>query len=242
MKIVMILLSLLATAAWAQTNPIHLQATPVVVDPSAHTLTFALLNQSEKVVVAYILEYKHFDVSGKLIADYRVGVDNLYFNSSGDPDPQHEVQLIPPGKTHPITQLQLAGSAAANAATTTVSVLAVVYADRTWEGSAHAVFPIFDTRARTAQRLKEAAALFETSPATAEAARVTVQKLRELETPSIQAVVADKFGLPMGILVDAKQPLPPTITAPTAKQCADAAASLLDRAAFFTEQSQEVQQ
>lgn len=232
----LISLWLLATAASAQTNPIHLQATPALVDLNAHTLTFELVNESNKVAVAYMLEFKQFDYSGKLIADSKVGWNHQSFKPTGSPPgPRDGEGQIQPGNSFTSDQPALPATVSAQ-----VTVIAVVYDDRTYEGTEHDVFPLFDVRARNAHKLEQAAALMESYPATPEAFRSTIQAARALDTGRLNALLYEKLKLPLEVVMDNEHPLPAYVPTPNRQQWQAIRTALLDEAAFWTAEAQAV--
>lgn len=232
MKMRFILLSLAAAAAaMAQTQPQLKVLSSTVNLGSPHLVNIELENQGDKTVTAYDLEIKQLDASGKTLSDDRIGWNNIYFNPTGAPD-QREAGLIRPGKT----LVQYAG-AMADTVSAQVAVLAVVYDDRTWEGDQSAVFPLFDIRARTAEKLKQAAAIMQTYPASRDAARATIQNLRDLDCAPVWGALVNTVGVP--VAPDKAQPLPETVGLPDKAKWNSAAHALSEEAAFWAAQSQK---
>jgi hypothetical protein len=225
---------LLCAATAAQTpQPIKLEVVSANVNLESHQLTIELHNQSDKIAVAYMLEIKEFDVSGKSLADTKTGWDYLYFNPADIPD-QRERNLIPPGKTARLDPMTSTETFSAE-----VSVLAVVYQDRTFQGTESAVFPLFDVRARTAQKLQKAAALMHgTYPVTPEAVRAAVQSLRALDCGSVNGALVNKVNLPVDVLYK-ERPLP-EMGVPDKKAWQETADSLSEESAFFAAQARQV--
>src|SRR5215469_2304608 len=136
---------LLLNNAYSQSRPpAGLHVLSSVLNPTTHKIAVELHNSSNKTAVAYSLMNRSLDVDGKEVQNSGIGWD-----FAGPEGSQQAFGQIKPGQTR---SFELA--AAPNAATAEISVLAVVYADRTYEGEAG---PHFDSRAREAKAKREQA-------------------------------------------------------------------------------------
>lgn len=206
-----------------------------VVNLESHQATIELQNLSGKIITAYNLELKYLNVSGKSIADTNVGYDNLFFSPKGEPD-QRQSNLIEPD--HTATRSLAIGP---DTASVRVTVTAVVYDDRSYDGQWQSAFPLFDVRAREADKLNQAAALMQVYPASPEAFRSTIQTARELVPGHMANLLYGELHLPLKIATS-EGPLPDSVPLPDKQQWQSAAKALSDEAAFWAAQSQEVKQ
>ncbi|HEX3683452.1 MAG TPA: hypothetical protein VHU83_13025 [Bryobacteraceae bacterium] len=202
MKILMTLLSLLASAAWAQAT-ISLKVLSSAVNLESHQVIIDLQNEDDKTVVGYVLEVKLLDASGKDLTDTRLGIDHAYYNPTNDATYSGEAYLIHSGRTG----TERIG-VDPQAVSVQVTVLASIYSDRTVEGDASAASAIFALRRRVAQNLEQAAERTKGSPATSEAARATVLGLRDLEDAHVDAALSETLGIPMDTLTHKERALP----------------------------------
>lgn len=235
-----------ALAAYAQATPQvppaqmpRLRVLSSIVNLETHWVPVELQNPGDKTVTAYALEFKESDASGKIISDSRVGWDHVYYKPTGTPIPEYERDLIPPGKT--ITRHEPTSSDATTSEQ--ITVLAVVYDDRTWEGKQKDAFPLFDIRSRLAQKLKQASALMQQAyPATPTEFRDKIQALRAIEPSRVSGMLYEKFKVSPEIAIDSKHALPESVPMPSREQWGSAAQMLSDEAAFWMAESQEAQQ
>jgi hypothetical protein len=234
MKFLQILLSLAATAAWGQAT-ISLKVLSSAVDPESHRVVIDVANQSSKVVTAYTLTIRQLDGSNKEIAaPQNIGVDLLAYHLEGaDSSQSNEIQ---PGASavFPIGVVSFPDAASAQA-----SVTGVVYSDRTKEGNGSLLFV---GRANDAKEARAALALMSPYPATPDALRTVIEKLRSMPHGIGLGALASGIHLPgdaAGALFDKEQPVPP-IGLPTAQQWDSIAGELRARATFWEAQSQEV--
>ncbi|HEX3683352.1 MAG TPA: hypothetical protein VHU83_12525 [Bryobacteraceae bacterium] len=232
MKFRLLLLALAATA-WAQT--LHLQVLSATVNPESHHITVEVQNQSSKVVTGYDLQIKLFDAAVKPIEQPgNVGVDLLAYNRT--PQQWEEIQ---PGaiSTFPVGVVASPDTVSAKA-----TVTGVVYADRTFEGAGTEHF--FVGRANDAKECRRAIALLRSYPATPEAVRAVLQNLRSQPHGIALGAVANSLHLApavAGTLADRRQAVP-EIGVPAKEQWDEVIADLAKRAAFLEAESQEASQ
>lgn len=143
-----------ATAALAQTEPPQLTVVSTSLDPQTNSIDVKLLNGSDKLVVAYTLECRQFDAAGKeLGAKPQVvtydNVRNLVYEH--EPDLARYKFILP--RTEAPSFLKF--TVMPDAVTAKVSVLAVVYRDRTAEGARHYIDGVFKARADSARKAAE---------------------------------------------------------------------------------------
>lgn len=230
MKIFLILLSLQATAAWAQTT-ISLKMLSSGVNPESHQAIVDLQNQADKTVVGYVLEVKLLDASGKNLSDTRLGIDHVYYNPTNDAAFSGEAYLIHPGRT--VTERVGVNPQAASAQ---VTVLASVYSDRTVEGDASAASAIFALRRTVAHNLQQAAEQTKGSPASPDTAGAAVRSLRDLEDAHVDAALSETLGIPMDALTHKERALPPV--AAGAREWGEMHDRLSAEASFWSTQSE----
>jgi hypothetical protein len=155
------------------------------LDLSTHQVTVQLLNTTtDKTAVAYDIETKGFDARGKEVLGVAIGWEFL----TSDPTSNSTSHYIPPGHTLIVT-----APAAQDAVSVLVSVVGVVYLDRTWEGPYSVL--IFDGRSRAAKVVRQALALLKSYPTTLAASRETMQALLAIESPIVTSVVANELHL-----------------------------------------------
>ena len=228
------LLVALAATAWAQSpKPIQLQVLSATVNLESHQIAIEVQNQSSKVVTAYILQIKWFDAGNKLIAHENVGLDGLAY----EPDPARPLNEIQPGA---ISAFPIGVGASEETVSAKASVIGVVYADRTFEGSEAEDF--FVGRANDAKESRRAIALLQSYPATPGAVRAALETLRAEPHAIGLGAVANGIHLSAeaaGGLLDKRQALP-DLSVPSKQQWNEIIADLSKRAAFLEAESQEV--
>jgi hypothetical protein len=156
------LIPLLAVAGIAQTPP-QLEAVSTSLDTTSHMVSSTLVNHSAKKIVAYIIELRQFDGANQPVdTPLVVGMDNVYTLAYGPDSPV--ASLLASG-----TEIKKQfGPLSTDAVTASVSVLAVVYLDRTAEGDPNEIVLLFRNRSMHVQRAVDAAKLLATQPAATE--------------------------------------------------------------------------
>jgi hypothetical protein len=129
-------------------------------NPTSHILTVGVLNQSAKMIVAYVTDVRAFDVSHKPVGlPLIVGTDNVFTLVYGADSPAASL-LAPTAK-----MTKQFGPFSPDVVTTTASVVSVVYLDRTAEGDPKQTALVFKTRKLRADHAESLAQLLATYPA-----------------------------------------------------------------------------
>jgi hypothetical protein len=190
--------SLLAQAQ--PSSPKGLQVLSATFDIPTGQVTVQLHNASDKTIVAYVLETEGFDAQGNKVGEFQRIFDYI----GPEPNPA-KMNFIPPGQTgavhytrpeapdprllkfHPESKASFDEAATKAAALDTMasvqlSVLEVVYEDRTYEGNSTTyIGDIFDGRLRKLELARRALKLMlKDYPATQEERREAMSWLRTL--------------------------------------------------------------
>ena len=200
------------------------------LDLATHQVTVQLLNTTtEKTAVAYTLRIKGVDSAGKEVYDYGIGWDYL----SPDPTPATTSRYILPGQT-----VLAEAATSEEVVSVEVSVIGVVYLDRTFEGSASV--GIFNVRSRQARAARQALAVLKSYPTTPSATRKAMQTLLAIGSPLVSGVIGNKLHL--GAPPDIEHPVAEHSLPQTRQQWDEIAADLTRSAVFFETQSEGVKQ
>jgi hypothetical protein len=172
MQMRLLVLPLLATTALAQA-PLQLEAVSANLKPDSQQITVTMTNHSTKVAVAWFLELRQFDASGKEVnVPLKAGVDWAGSLAWGD---EPNSNFILPG-----AEGKEQFGAAPEAIGANAAVLAVIYKDRTAEGDPTEIAHFFEGRARRAQHAEAVAELLATYPASSSELRERLGKLAEI--------------------------------------------------------------
>jgi hypothetical protein len=181
-----------AMSASAVSPPTGLRVLLATLDIPTHQVTLQLNNSTDKTVVAYVLETKGYDADGKQVEDGGGGWDFLAM----DPNSPDIARYIPPGRT--ITTVTYVSP---QSLSVIVSVMGVVYLDRTLEGIAGTVF---DAPSRQAKVARQALVVLKSYPESPQDTRRTMQKLLKIGAPLIDAALANNLHL--SVMPDADHP------------------------------------
>jgi hypothetical protein len=219
-----------ATVLLGESPATSVHVLSATLDPATHEVKVQLLNTTtDKTAVAYTLGIKGFDLMGKVVADSGIGWDFL----SPDPTPASTSQYIVPGNT-----VFAAVPVPEQVVSVQVSVIGVVYLDRTFEGPASAA--VFDTRSRQAREARQALAVLKSYPTTPSATRKDMQALLAIGSPLVSGVIGNKLHL--AGLPDIRHPVAEKSLLQTKQQWDEIRAELTRSAVFFETQSEGVKQ
>ncbi len=136
----------------------HLEVASSTLDPTTHTLTVAVVNQSSKDITAYVIDVSQFDAAGtRLNIPLTVGVDNIGTMIYGE----NSSTVLHPGA---IRREHFGLSP--ETVTWTAAVVGVAYLDRTAEGDSKQISLLFKNRKMIADHAQAAAALLADYPTT----------------------------------------------------------------------------
>ena len=209
----------------------HLRVLWTDLDPASREVSVQLLNSSPKTIVAYSLEAREFDASGRQVDSWGIGWDYLAESAS---NPSRDSQ-IEPGRTATVSN-----GVSGKGTSVQVTVTAVVYDDRTAEGRPANVAIVFDQRARVARGLGQALAVLERGyPTTTQETDEAFRKLLDIGSPAVGGALSRQLGL--SFLVD-REHHPADGTTLSRSEWDEVARDLSRKAAFYKLQAQEVRQ